>query len=389
MSRRLTRADVGRCLSIFAAMRVALTAWAILVLHVYPIGVQWEAPMFSAYGLAVPGGYGGGNGLWDLVLWPWYRWDTGWYLNIALEGYGPSGQAAFPPLYPWLVRGLGSMLQGHYLLAALVISNVAAFLSCLLLYKEARSIFTRTAALRTVLYFLSFPTAFFLVAAYTESLFLLFALLAWQAATDGKWVAAASWGVPCVLTRFHGIALLVPFAYLWWRSRPRKAQGLALLAIPLALVAWFFYVRFGPGGEFPWSAQGRVWREHIGWPWEGIVNNALAVFGIHPRANLSLFSISLDTLVTGLLIVLTVACFRLLPTGHALLMAVMLLIALTRVSELGLLRSMSRYSLPLFPGFILLARAGQRRMFHWPWVVVCFTLQATASALFFLWFWVA
>src|SRR3954470_2279148 len=32
---------------------------------------------------------------------PWHRWDTGWYLKIALNGYAANdGSVIFAPLYP-------------------------------------------------------------------------------------------------------------------------------------------------------------------------------------------------------------------------------------------------------------------------------------------------
>ena len=391
MTRRLTSLDIRWCFGVFLLMRLALTAWSALVLHIYPIGVQWHAPNFAFYEQVVPGGYADGSGVWDFLLWPWYRWDTLSYLKIAVQGYGiRDGRGAFPPLYPLLIRVLGGLLQGHYLLAALLISSLAALMSSFLMYQEALRLVDRPTAQRAVLYFLSFPTAFFLVGGHTESLFVLLVLLTWRAASGEKWVQAGLWGSMAILTRFHGLALLVPLAYIWYRVKtPRKMEGLALLAIPIALLAWLLYVRFGPSGEFPWSAQSRVWREHVGWPWEGVVNNALALVGLRAYGDLPPFPVFLDLLAAVLLVGLVIGAFRRLPREHMLLMGPLLLLSLVRVNDQGLLRSMSRYVLPLFPGYILLARAGARSRFHWPWICSSFALQALASAVFFLWFWVA
>jgi hypothetical protein len=98
---------------------------------------------------------------------------------------------------------------------------------------------------------------------------------------------------------------------------------------------------------------------------------------------------SLDLFSALLFIILTIAASRVLPREHLLLMVVLLLIALTRVDQYGVMRSMSRYMLALFPGFLVLARAGRRTAFHWPWIIFSLTLEALASALFFLYFWVA
>src|SRR5690242_16177706 len=58
--------------------------------------------------------------IWTFTLWQsgasWssllQHWDAGWYFQIATQGYDPA-RAAFPPLYPYLVRGLASVLGMH------------------------------------------------------------------------------------------------------------------------------------------------------------------------------------------------------------------------------------------------------------------------------------
>jgi len=85
---------------------------------------------------------------------------------------------------------------------------------------------------------------------------------------------------------------------------------------------------------------------------------------------------------------LIMIAFRVLPREYMLLMVSLFFVPLVKLSGDGLLRAMSRYVLPLFPGFVLLARSGRRPRFRWPWICLSFTLQAIASAAFFLWFWV-
>src|SRR5919205_2114496 len=62
----------------------------------------------------------------DPVLAPLARWDSVWYLTIADSGYGGStARAAFFPLYPLLVRALGTVFGGSHgalLASAYVIS---------------------------------------------------------------------------------------------------------------------------------------------------------------------------------------------------------------------------------------------------------------------------
>ena len=62
----------------------------------------------------------------------WGHWDTGWYLNIAQNGYtakliAQQTNIVFFPLYPLLMRFLG-FFTGNYYVAGIIISNLC-FLS--------------------------------------------------------------------------------------------------------------------------------------------------------------------------------------------------------------------------------------------------------------------
>ena len=72
----------------------------------------------------------------DGLLTPLVRWDALWYLAIAQDGYSGDDalsaekRAAFFPLYPLLVRGVGTLFGGSHaaLLLAAYLVSLAAFL---------------------------------------------------------------------------------------------------------------------------------------------------------------------------------------------------------------------------------------------------------------------
>ncbi len=98
-----------------------------------------------------------------------------------------------------------------------------------------------------------------------------------------------------------------------------------------------------------------------------------------------LLDFSLSVLFVGLAVV---SIFK-FPGEYPLLMFAILGPSLVKVAFEYPLMSMSRYVLPLFPGFILLAQAGGRRLFHFVWLTISIILMALAAAGFFLWQWVA
>ncbi len=381
---------ISKIIGIFIFYRTALTGWAIAVLSVYPATVgNWAAPVYDLYIRA------SGHSIFNLpiiqnwIVWPWYRWDAEWYIQIAADGYSKGVSTAYPPLYPILIRILGSLLGGNLLLAALIISSTALGICCVLLYKEARLFFDIPVATRGVIYFLAFPTAFFLIGAYSESLFMLLALLAWHFARANRWAWALGMAMLAVMTRFQGIGLFIPLFYIWWRSpKPRSRWGPALIAVPLVPLFWGLYLGYGLHLDYPWQAHAQYLSQRWSWPWTGIIGNAQVLLGIQAYAT-GRGAIFLDLVLTLAAIALLVKGIKALPVEYTLFNLVLILPALLKVNPDGLLVSMSRLVLVLWPNYLLLGILGRKPILHWFTIVTGMVLQAVSSALFFLWFWVA
>src|SRR5712671_2387805 len=93
----------------------------------------------------------------------WNRWDADQYLKLAKFGYTNTSawKAWFYPLYPWCVR-IVAFFNGNYLVSALVVSFVALIVAVILLRRIVLLDFSSEIALRSVWFFLIFPTALFL-----------------------------------------------------------------------------------------------------------------------------------------------------------------------------------------------------------------------------------
>lgn len=117
----------------------------------------------------------------------------------------------------------------------------------------------------------AFPTAFFFLAPYGESLFLLLSVLAFREARHDRWWGVALFGALAALTRSVGV-LLVP-AFLvdavvdrgGGRRRAARFAGAAAVALGPAL--WFGWWGVAHGRWLaPLDAQAR-WQRAVTWPW--------------------------------------------------------------------------------------------------------------------------
>jgi Mannosyltransferase (PIG-V) len=334
----------------------------------------------------------------------WARWDSDFFLRIAEDGYDRAS-AAFHPLYPALVAVLGRAFFGHYLLAGVVISLLAALGSFLLLHRIAEERLGADGARRTVLYLAVFPTALFLQAVYSESLFLLLVLASFVLAERQRFAAAGIVAGLAILTRAAGLALLPALALLAWRHRDRlRALAGVALAIPVAAI--YPLVLWQQIGD-PWAftdAQDR-WHRHfsaagpLGGVWDGlvagwhgleqfVVGHGTNVAGVDPMHAAAENVQALAFLI--LFAVLAVVAWRRFGAAYGLFAVVSLAIPLSYPSDRWPLLSLPRFGLVIFPLFLALAAltAGRPRL-HTAVVACSALLLGVAVVQWALWQWLA
>jgi len=140
------------------------------------------------------------------------------YLLIAQQGYSQWEQAFFP-LYPLLIK-IVSFIIPNYLVVALLISNICFAIGVLIFHTYLKMISVETShrdisthASWSLLFLLTFPTAFFFGVVYTEGLFfMLFILSLYFLHKKNYWLA----GICAALssfTRLIGIFLIIPFFF--------------------------------------------------------------------------------------------------------------------------------------------------------------------------------
>jgi len=368
-------------LLVFLVMRVSLSIWMWGVRQVFHQPFSPDPVLRPYLGVAQA------VNPW---LEPWQRWDALHYQAISERGYRAYEVALFtPPLYPLSIRALTTLSGTSSLLAGILISNLA-FLACLaalydLIEKETGD---SKLARRTLVYLASFPTAFFFLAGYTESLYLLAAVLSLGLARHQKWISSGAWGAVATLTRLTGALMVIPLAFASWQAtrqkfapRPWLAPALALTsAAVLPLYSWL--VLGLPPWE-PWLIQAARSQGGLAFPGYSLY---LALQGI-----LTGNYVLADWFDAGFLILFLAtlpATFRRLPPIYAIYQAAFLLLYLSRVSYMQPLLSTARYVLALFPAFIIFAVWGQR-----PWVNRVFLYTSWIGLLllsgqFGIWGWV-
>jgi hypothetical protein len=386
-----------QALIIFVVMRVFLSLWAAVALAVNPLPTEPNERLRPYLGEPPLT-----KGLAGHLLAPWQRFDTMHYLRIARQGYASVDDSVFPPLYPLATRGLGTLLAysfwpiangsqisaASYLLAGLILSSLACLGSLILLHRVVTTEIGSASATRTLVYLVLFPTGFFLFAAYTEPVFLLFALGSIWAARRGRPWAAGALGALASLTRLTGWILAAPLAYEYLRQRdfdPRKLDWAASAALlpPVGLASflgWRWWAGLPPLGE----VYRQYWLRIPGFPGADLLTAIGTI--ISGEAAFTLF---FDLFSTLLLLATTIAVFRWLGATYGLYGMMMLFFILLPNSDRLPLYSVSRFTLTFFPTFMILGLAGRR-----PWVNRLILYSSTAvflyfSGQFFIWGWVA
>ena len=282
--RERVRRGLRYCLWVFLGMRVGLSLLALagvaLLPTLDPVGVPGWPAHETTQG-------------WHNLVTAWERFDALWFLRIADTGYvDGDGSAVFYPGFPLMVRLFSTMLGDHPLAGGLVVSHLATFGSFVLLYFLSAAEWGERVARRSVLYLAVFPTSFFLLAPYSESLFLFMVLLALWAARRGKWELAGISGIGASATRNIGVLLVLPLLIeAVQRFRERRdgselARGLlwSFLAAGGAVAYLIFWQQLAGDPLAPVRQQAN-WLRELTFPLETIflgTREAFRFIGIYP-----------------------------------------------------------------------------------------------------------
>lgn len=197
-----------------------------------------------------------GQAVWPNALEMWSHWDAPHYLRIAEVGYVPDTPVpevclgpdkpvhpcddhlfiVFFPFFPTAVAFVGFVLR-NLIASGIVVSLAASVGAAWFLYRLVSIDRGHDEGWRAVLLLLSFPTAYFLAAPYSEALFLFAVVASMYAARTGLWLQAGVAGALATGTRVTGIALvpgLLAEVIVQRRDRLRRAVFVAIAFVGIS-----------------------------------------------------------------------------------------------------------------------------------------------------------
>jgi Gpi18-like mannosyltransferase len=331
--------------------------------------------------------------IWDAGQ-AWYdrllRWDSGWYLAIARDGYRYSNSATVPsttgfyPLYPLVSNLVKSLFGLDVSVALLLVANVAAVVAAFLLTKLVKDELGDEIALWSLAFFFFFPSSIFLSAGYAEPLCLLFILLSFILLAREKFVLSATMAGLSLATRSAGI-VMIP-VILWeivQRSNVPRSQLLArmmlcglLAASGLLVFMIYLWIQFGDPLAFA-TAQVVYWQGG-----QTFGQKLMSALTLAPFRH---FKVAIGGWFVCMLALTIWGFRRLWFTVSLYALGALMLPYLTK----NFIVSTDRYVLMCFPAFISLSVLSKgRRWLGGVLIGIFAAMLLRNSALFSQWYWI-
>jgi hypothetical protein len=372
---------------VFIAIRIILSVIAVFASSMLPL--QQGLHYTTSYS----------DNIWLDV---WTRWDSEHYIKISRTGYEPDTLTiAFFPLYPAMMALLAPFVGGDQVLAGIIISSIVTFTALFYIFKLAEWEFGPGTAKRALLYLAVYPFAFYMLAVYTESLFLTLTIAAFYYARRGKWRVVVPLAFLSGLSRPTGLLLFLPFAYEVWRQSGSRLKSLvknvnwwgvaAAIAAPAAWLLWAAYLAWLTNdltmalhstNQAPW------WRSSNP-PWETLITS-LQQLGRGDISGVLRAVATQDLIFAILLIEVCIVSWWALPRTYAIYCTAVAWVVLSSTvhNSPAPMLSVPRYTLTIFPIFFLLAKLGANR--HWDRIILISsaTLLGIYTAMFATWYWV-
>ena len=326
------------------------------------------------------------------------RWDAGWYLGIATEGYSYTPDSlrqyqqniAFFPAYPMAIRYLSVLFGRQALWTGVIISLVSFFVALTYFLRLARDLLKdEDQAVTAVTLLAAYPFAVFFSAAYTEALFLLTLIGAVYHFHKNQLARAAMWGFVCGLTRPNGAFLSVVLALMVFTDTSGTERTVRTLAPKLLAAAspGFGMLTFSAfiwrltGNPFMWTSMNVAWgrtykslNSLVSDRFDFIASNGL--YGYASTQTIDMFYL--------LAVLLCLAAVWPVYRRFGIAFAVLILITILPPLSAGGLLSMGRVTSILFPVFLWLGGAIPAQHRH-AWLGLFALLQGFVAVMFFTW----
>jgi len=366
-------------LILFLLLRFGLWGWMLLVRKLIPLNSFPDSIDYPYLGILPEH---------NALLEVWQRWDVLHYQLIATHGYNAASLEPFGPLYPLLMRWVAYLTGNNTVLSGLLVSSIFCLAAFFAFASLARmELGTWKHAQQALQYLVVFPTAFFLFAPYTESIFLLGAIMSIRSMRQKKWVAAGLWGMLAASARLPAVLLIFPVLYEAWMEWRRSKRSLAWISpllifvgaalfplyvwIVLKLPPWAFFQSLDAGFGRSFSFPGvNLW-----YTVENITR------GIFPLVN------GPDLAFAVLFIAATVLVWKKLPRVYAIYTAAFMAIYLSTTTAPFPLLSIARYVLVLFPVFFAMPVLINKRKIQLSIMAILLAGLLFYSAQFALWGW--
>lgn len=304
----------------------------------------------------------------------WGVWDAGWYLQIAQHGYSSlesmntftlhQANYAFFPLYPVLMRVVAVLVQNIFV-SGLLVANASLVLLLIFLYRYVRLESNSSTAMWTVIFLLCAPISFIFSGVFTESLYLLCVIAAFFYARKQRWFFVGLLGLCAALTRSVGVFLIIPMLIeymqtIQWNTRRIRWNIVFLLLIPFGTALFMLYTFFLSGNALAFVHVQSAWGR-------GLVNPLSLIMHAVWRGDAAMRFNALASVV---------AC-ALLIIGHKKLRASEIVFGIYSVFVplMTGLESMARYTLVVFPLYIVLGHFIQRTWIRFAVALTLFIIQ--------------
>ena len=293
----------------------------------------------------------------------WNRWDSLNYQKLAEFGYSAAGELkpllVFYPLYPWTVR-LFAFVFRDYLISAFVVSTLASLVTAVVFLRLIELDYAKDLAQRAVWFLFIFPTSYFLHIGYTESLFLMLALSSILAARKERWLIAGVLGALTCLTRANGLVLLpvlvVEAAQQYRGTRRFQWRWLYLGIAAGGFGGYLLLNKYVTGNPFAFTAlMQQFFFKKLSSPLVGITNAIFSRYRDPTEAEM-IGTQEITFIVLGLVCII-VSWFKLRPAYTVWLAGNWLLFV-----SVSFVLSVPRYTLTMFPIFILFAMLARQRV---------------------------